>query len=120
MRAAFFSLFMTLPMLGVPQASTPASSKPMILKISVLSSGAVLLDGKATTMRALEGSLKTAKTRNGQVWYYREAVNSEPSSQAMAVIKLVVDNKLPISLSTKPDFSDYVDERGQSRPRAKN
>jgi len=31
----------------------------------------------------------------------------------MAVVKLVVKYKLPISMSSKPDFSDYVDESGQ-------
>jgi hypothetical protein len=35
----------------------------------------------------------------------------------MAVVELVVKHRLPISMSTKPDFSDYVDGDGTSRPR---
>jgi hypothetical protein len=34
----------------------------------------------------------------------------------MNVIKLVADNKLPIRLCAKADFSDSVDEKGNSRP----
>jgi hypothetical protein len=37
--------------------------------------------------------------------------------QAIEAFKLIVESKLPISLSTKSDFSDYVDEKGQSLPR---
>ena len=32
-------------------------------------------------------------------------------------MKLVVDKQLPISLSSKADFSDYVDRKGVSHPR---
>jgi hypothetical protein len=32
---------------------------------------------------------------------------------------MIIERKLPVSMSTKPDFSDYVDEQGKSRPRKK-
>ena len=32
----------------------------------------------------------------------------------MKVISLVADNKLPVKLSAKPDFSDAVDDKGIS------
>ena len=101
------------------EGQTIQSQPGPILKVSVLSSGSVLLDGKPTTMKDLGDALKKAKSRNGQVWYYREAGRAEPGPKAFEVFKLIVDSKLPLSLSSKPDFSDYVDERGQSHPRQK-
>lgn len=89
----------------------------MILKISVLSAGPVLLDGKPIELDRLEETLKAAKNDNGVVYYYREAASADPFPQAMAVLKMVVNNKLAISLSSKPDFSDYVDAKGVSHPR---
>jgi len=88
-----------------------------LLKISVLSSGSVLLDGRPVELSALEEALRNAKQNNGSVWYYRETPPANPSAQAMAVLNLVVQHKLPISLSSQPDFSDYVDAQGVSHPR---
>jgi hypothetical protein len=36
--------------------------------------------------------------------------------RAIEIVKLVVAHKLPISLSSKPDFSDYIDDEGHSHP----
>ena len=63
--------------------------------------------------------LDVVKEKNGVVWYYREDGPGEPSREAIEVIKMVVERKLPISLSSKPDFSDYIDEHGNSKPRTK-
>jgi hypothetical protein len=87
------------------------------LKISVLSDGAILTDGKATTIPELDQALVNLKKAGGTVWYYREAGKQEPPSQAMEVIKLVAGKSLPITLSSKADFSDYVGQDGQSHPR---
>ena len=88
-----------------------------ILKVSVLASGAVLLEGEPVSLEGLLAKLESAKTDRPVVWYYREAAEGEPPAQAMQVMKMVVENRLPISLSSKPDFSDYVDLKGQSHPR---
>jgi hypothetical protein len=32
-------------------------------------------------------------------------------------VQLIIKYKLPVSMSAKPDFSDYVDAKGVSRPR---
>ena len=40
-----------------------------------------------------------------------------PPPQGQAVIQLIIKHQLPVSMSTKPDFSDYVDDKGVSRPR---
>lgn len=91
-----------------------------ILKVSVLVSGAVLLDGEPTSLEELGARLESLKADRPVVWYYREAAGAEPPPEAMQVMKLVVDKRLPISLCSKPDFSDYVDRKGVSHPRYTN
>jgi len=91
-----------------------------ILKVSVLVSGAVLLDGEPTSLEELGARLDRLKADQPVVWYYREAAGGEPPPEAMQVMKLVVDKRLPISLCSKPDFSDYVDRKGVSHPRYTN
>jgi hypothetical protein len=83
-----------------------------ILKVSVLASGAVSLDGKPVTVEELQAKLESVKADRPVVWYYREAAGGEPPAEAMHVMKVVVDNRLPVSLCSKPDFSDYVDLKG--------
>ena len=90
----------------------------MRLKISVLASGAILLDGQPADLEQLDAALQRAKQNHGQVWYYREAAGAQPPAAGLAVIQRVVQHKLPISLSSKADFSDWVDGKGVSRARA--
>jgi hypothetical protein len=85
--------------------------------VSALSSGSLLLNGKQSDLKTIDAELRRLKTENGEVWYYRENPQAEPHPNAMAVIQLVMKHQLPISMSTKADFSDYVDQDGRSRPR---
>ncbi|MCA9730549.1 MAG: hypothetical protein H6696_12195 [Deferribacteres bacterium] len=87
------------------------------MKISVLQSGSILLNGKESTLEQVEQELIELKARKGSVWYYREVGQEEPPNEAMEVIKLIAENDLPITLSSRPDFSDYIDENGQSHTR---
>lgn len=77
----------------------------------------VLLDGQRIEMDALDRKLSSVDKQGTGIWYYREAAAGEPHPQAMAVIQLVVKHKLRISMSSKPDFSDYVDAKGVSHLR---
>src|ERR1019366_7807428 len=87
------------------------------LKIGVLASGPIRLDGQPADLERLDGALETAKQNHGQVWYYREAADAQPPPAGLAVIQRVVRHKLPISLSSKADFSDWVDGQGGPHPR---
>jgi len=91
-----------------------------VLKVSVLASGSVLLDGEPVSLEELRENFEARKAERPVVWYYREAAQGEPPPEALQVMKLVVDNRLPISLCSKPDFSDYVDQKGRSHPRYTN
>jgi hypothetical protein len=88
-----------------------------VVKISVLSNGELLADGEKVTIDQLAPRLAKVKKANGHVLYYREDAGGEPPATGMQVIKLVIDNQLPVSLSTKADFSDCVDDKGQAHQR---
>ena len=77
----------------------------------------MLLNGKPVGPNELSTALATAAKEKGMVWYYRENAAGEPPPASTQVIQMIIDNELPISLSTKSDFSDYVDENGHSKPR---
>ena len=89
----------------------------LILKVSVLESNTVLLNGAEVSPNELSAAFAKAAKDSGTVWYYRENAEGEPPPASRQVIQMVIDHKLPISMSTKPDFSDYVDENGKPMPR---
>jgi hypothetical protein len=84
--------------------STAISSEP--LKISVLASGDLLLDGNPVMLRDLGYALHAARERGAGVWYYREAADQEPPPSAGEVMKMIVENRLPVKLCVRPDFTD--------------
>ncbi len=88
-----------------------------ILRVGVLRDGSVTADGSATTIEALAPKLDALAVSNGSVYYYREAGQEEPHPNAMKVITAIAERKLPISLSSKPDFSDAIGPDGKSHPR---
>ncbi len=53
----------------------------------------------------------------GEVWYYRQAPEADPHPNAMKVLKAIMDQNLPVRLSTKPDYSDSLDDKDKSVPR---
>jgi hypothetical protein len=93
------------------------ASQERIVRISALANGSILVDSKKVDVQALDGMFSKLKTDQAVVWYYREQGSQSPTPQAMEVIKLVVKYQLPISMSSKPDFSDFIEADGRSRPR---
>jgi biopolymer transport protein ExbD len=87
-----------------------------VLKVKVMASGEITADEKSVTLEQLASKLTELKQAGGVVWYHRENPGGEPHANAMKVMELVVENKLPIRLSAKSDFSDVVDDKGVSRP----
>ena len=79
----------------------------------MLANGTVLVDGKEATLDELDAALAGAK----EVWYYREASRGEAPPIARQVVQRVAAQKLKITVSSKPDFSDWVDAKGISHPR---
>jgi hypothetical protein len=79
-----------------------------VLKIAVFADGRLSVDGAATTIESLRETLRRHSEKKGVVLYYREAGQAEPPPIAMEVMKAVVEARLPIRLSSKPDYSDAV------------
>jgi hypothetical protein len=98
-------------------AMSIAHAQATVAKVSALSSGKLLLNGQPATLTAIESEFQKLKNAKGAVWYYRQNPRNEPPPQAMQVIQLVIKYGLPVSMSSKPDFTDYIDENGQSKQR---
>ena len=94
-----------------------SAQSPPVARVSVLSSGKLLLNGAPTELPTIEAEFQRIKKSQGAVWYYRENPQTEPPPQAKAIIRLVIEYGLPVSMSSKPDFTDYIDENGRSKPR---
>lgn len=100
-----------------PTPPTAPSPDAPVLKVAVFADGRLTVDGTASTIEALRESLRSLSEKHGVVWYYREAGQQEPPPIAMEVMKAVVDARLPIRLSSRPDYSDAIGADG--RPTAK-
>jgi hypothetical protein len=92
---------------------TPMNSNAPILKIAVMADGRITVDGKPGTIESLRGSLKGLAEQHGIVWYYREAGHSDPPAQATEVVQAVIENRLPIRMSSRPDYSDAIGMDGK-------
>jgi hypothetical protein len=115
----FLLLLVGLSALAAENPKPSLSSPELVLKIQVFKSGKVRADGAEISLVDLAKKLDNLKEKRGVVWYYREAASEEPPPQGTEVVKMIIERKLPVSMSSKPDFSDYVDEKGKSRPRQK-
>jgi hypothetical protein len=98
------------------QVENPAVPVGKIVKIKVTGGGDITSDGEPVTLEQLATKLAELRQAGGEVWYHRKTPSGEPHESAMKVIALVVDNKLPIKLSAKADFSDALDDKGVSHP----
>jgi len=92
-------------------------NEPLVVRIRVSKAGEIWYDDVRTTLDALRLRLVELRARGGAVWYHREAGASAPPPEAMAVIQLVIEHRLPISMSTRPDFADVVQPDGSVVPR---
>ena len=82
------------------------AQSPPVLKIAVMRSGEIIADGKPTTVEGVISLLRDLAAKKGVVWYCREA--PEPHPTALKVLNAIVGQRLPVRLSSKPDFSDSI------------
>jgi hypothetical protein len=78
------------------------------VRVAVSSGGAITLDGEAASLAELRKRLEAASGTDAVVLYYRESSQAEPSQEVLAVFEVVMTARLPISLSSKPDFSTVI------------
>jgi hypothetical protein len=96
-------------------AFSSAQQKPKqpVLKVAVMADGRITVNGTSSTMESLRASLKKLSQQKGVVWYYREAAKSEAPPEAEQVVQAVIDARLPIRLSSRPDYSDSIGMDGK-------
>lgn len=88
------------------------------IKVQVSAAGDIRVDGTPTSIEQLEARIAKLSSEDiGALWYYREEPLKDPHPNAIRVINMAAQHGLSISMSSKPDFSDYIDEEGYSRPR---
>ena len=93
------------------------SHNPKVMQISVLASGTVLLNRQIATIPEVKRALSRAKARRQNIWFYREGGKGDPAAAAIELFKFIVENQLPVSISSRADFADYLDAEGRSQPR---
>ena len=87
-----------------------------VAQIRVSRAGQVELDGKRVTREELRAALARLSREGGSVQYYREGWNERPSEEAARVFEVIIDARMPIQLSSQPDFSDYIGPDGVPVP----
>jgi hypothetical protein len=73
-----------------------------------MAAGRITVDGSPATIDSLRVSLKRLAEQKGVVWYYREAGQANAPPEYAEVIQSIIENRLPIRLSSRPDFSDVI------------
>jgi len=86
------------------------------IKVSVLASGEVLLDKQPVSLADLSAALEQGAKSKAQVWYYRENAHGEAPPVVADVIKLIASKRLPIRMSSQPDFSDAITPAALGQP----
>jgi len=94
--------------------AAPARAGGPVLKISVLNSGVVLVNGERTMVPLLEPDLVALKAQGGEVWYFREGDYAYPGPSGMTLFGLLIKHRVRTSLSDRADFSDLEQREASS------
>jgi hypothetical protein len=86
-----------------------------VLKVSVLASGVVLVNGERTMVPLLEPELVALKAQGGEVWYFREGDYPYPGPSGMTLFGLLIKHRVRTSLSDRADFSDLEQREASAR-----
>jgi biopolymer transport protein ExbD len=98
-------------------SSKPEQHKAEVMKVKVFVDGRITAYDKEVNLDDLDKQLSLLKESEDVVWYYREAGNQEPHPNAMQIMELIVKHGIPVTFSSKADFSDYIGPDGVSHPR---
>ena len=74
-----------------------------IAKVKVEEGGDIYLNSKPVSLAALSEEFARIKKVNGAVWYYRLAQSKAAEASGMAIMKRVVEYKLPVKLCASND-----------------
>ena len=68
---------------GITTVAALMAAQPLVARVSTLSSGSILLNGKQADLKSIDAEFRKLKAARGEVWYYRENPRSEPHPNAM-------------------------------------
>jgi hypothetical protein len=91
-----------------PSTQSPVNPNMPVLKVAVSADGRLTVDGTASTVQALRESLESLSEKHGVVLYYCDVSRKEPPAIAKDVLMAIIDARLPVRLSSRPDYSDAV------------
>lgn len=74
-----------------------------IAKVSVDERGDIYLNKKLTSLDALSEEFARIKKVNGVVWYYRVSQSQPAEASGLAIMKKVVEYKLPVKMCASND-----------------
>jgi hypothetical protein len=102
-------------LLCAPMCVSFAQEKPAqpVLKVAVMADGRIAVNGAPATMQSLRESLKKLSQQKGLVWYYREEANKEGPPVVKQVVQAIIDARLPVRFSSRPDYSDVIGPDGK-------
>ncbi len=83
----------------------------------VSSRGELELNGKPGDLGRVDTAFLELAKRHGVVVYAREAARDVPHPVVLKVMDLIGKHELPVSMSTKRDFSDVLGPDGRPKPR---
>lgn len=96
--------------------ASPGERDMPVVHVRVSQAGEIELDGTIVTRGQLRTALAKMKAAGGGVMYYRERWNEPPSAEAAKAFEVIRAAGLPVQMSSKPDFSDYIGPDGVPIP----
>lgn len=102
---------------GVGAAPEEVGPREMpVARVRVSQAGQVEMNGVKLTREQLRSALTRLRADGGGVWYYRERWTEPPSEEAAKALEVITEAGLPIRMSSRPDFSDYIGPDGVPVP----
>jgi hypothetical protein len=112
-----FGLFIALAIAFDPGTSTEREAlNGPVARVRVSQAGQIEMNGVQLNREELRRALARLRAEGGRVMYYRERWNEPPSAEAAKAFEVIRDAGLPVRMSSKPDFSDYIGPDGVPVP----
>lgn len=95
-----------------PAAQVQIDTNAPVIKVAVFADGHITADGSPTPVDSLRESFKKLAGQKGSVWLYQDIGQGKPSSQtvqvSIQVVKAISEARLPVRISSHPDYSDAI------------
>lgn len=89
---------------GQAKARTPAR---VVARVKISLSGQIYLDGNPVGLDELSGALDRLTDEGGEVWYYRDHPEHEPSNEVRRVAESVLDRITSLGIPIKLSETDF-------------